>query len=238
MSGLRVIHSSYYGIVADNSSYIIIEYNYTYDTYSSGISSWDSNHVIVDGNEVVGACTGPWQEHISISSTDTFEVRNNHIHDVMPGTDGKEGLSVKDASSHGKVYGNHVHNLNRVGIYVDAEAEHLFDIEVYQNLVHDIEAMGFALASEQGGLLENIRLYNNIAHHNLVGLWLSACCVATHPFRDITIINKPLPTMGGMAGAGGSASRTRRPRPSPSATTSAARIPIRRWLPIPASCPS
>jgi hypothetical protein len=31
---------------------------------------------------------------------------------------------------------------------------------VYQNLVHDIEAMGFSLASEQGGLLENIRLYN------------------------------------------------------------------------------
>jgi len=189
VSGLRVIHSNYYGIVADNSSHVTIEYNYTYDTYSSGISSWNSNNIIVDGNEVVGACTGPWQEHISISNTDTFEVRDNYIHDTMPGTDGKEGLSVKDASSHGKVYGNHVYNLNHVGIYVDAEAEHLFDIEVYQNLVHDIEAMGFSLASEQGGTLENIRLYNNIAYNNLVGLWLSACCIATHPFKDITIIN-------------------------------------------------
>jgi len=189
VSGLRVMHSNYYGIVAENSSHVTIEHNYTYDTYSSGISSWGSNNIIVDGNEVVGACTGPWQEHISISNTDTFEVRYNHIHDVMPGTEGKEGLSVKDASSHGKVYGNHVYNLNHVGIYVDAEAEHLFDVEVYQNVVHAIEAMGFSLASEQGGLLENIRLYNNVAYDNLVGLWLSACCIATHPFKDITIIN-------------------------------------------------
>jgi len=189
VAGLRVIHSGYYGIVADHSSHITIEHDYTYDTYSSGISSWSSDNVIVDGNEVVGACTGPWQEHISISNTDTFEVRYNYVHDVMPGTKGKEGISVKDASSRGKVYGNHVDNLNRVGIYVDAEAEHLFDIAVYQNVVHDIPAMGFSLASEQGGLLENVRLYNNIAYNNLVGLWLSACCIATHPFTDITIIN-------------------------------------------------
>ncbi|MBM4029480.1 MAG: right-handed parallel beta-helix repeat-containing protein, partial [Planctomycetes bacterium] len=189
VAGLRVIHSVYYGIVADHSSHITIEHNYTYDTYSSGISAWNSNNVIVDGNEVVGACTGPWQEHISISSTDAFEVRYNYVHDVMPGTEGKEGLSVKDASSHGKVYGNRIYNLNHVGIYVDAEAEHLFDIAVYQNVVHDIPAMGFSLASEQGGLLENVRLYNNIAYNNLVGLWLSACCIATHPFTDVTIIN-------------------------------------------------
>jgi len=202
VSGLQVIHSDYYGIVAKNSNHVTIEYNYTYDTYSSGISSWDSNNITVAGNEVVGACTGPWQEHISISNTDSFEVRYNHIHDVMPETEGKEGLSVKDASSHGKVYGNHVYNLNHVGIYVDAEAEHLFDIEVYQNVVHDIQAMGFSLASEQGGLLENIRLYNNIAYNNLVGLWLSACCIATHPFKDITIINNTF-AYNGQDGWGG-----------------------------------
>ena len=203
VSGLQVIHSNYYGIVADNSSHVTIEYNYTYDTYSSGISSWNGNNVVVAGNEVVGACTGPWQEHISISNTDTFEVRYNHIHDVMPGTDGKEGICVKDASSHGKVYGNHVYNLNRVGIYVDAEAEHLFDVEVYQNVVHEIDAMGFSLASERGGLLENIRLYNNAAYNNLVGLWLSACCTTTHPFKDITIINNTFAYNGRNGWGGG-----------------------------------
>jgi hypothetical protein len=189
VSGLQVINSVYYGIVTENSSYVTIEKNYTYNTYSSGISSWNSNHVIVDGNEVVGACTGPWQEHISISNTDTFEMRYNLVHDVLPGTEGKEGMSIKDASTHGKVYGNQVYNLNHVGIYVDAEAGHLSDIEVYQNVVHNIEGMGFSLASEAGGLLENIRLYNNVAYDNLVGLWVSACCIETHPFKDITIVN-------------------------------------------------
>ena len=203
VSGLQVVHSDYYGIVAENASHVMIEYNYVYDTYSSGISSWNSNNIIVAGNEIVGACTGPWQEHVSISNTDTFEVHDNHIHDVMPGTEGKEGLCIKDASSRGKVYRNHVYNLNHVGIYVDAEAEHLFDVEVYQNLVHDIEAMGFSLASEQGGLLENIRLYNNIAYNNLVGLWLSACCTTTHPFKDITIINNTFAYNGRNGWGGG-----------------------------------
>jgi len=187
VSGLRVIDSAYYGIVADTSSYITIDHNYTYNTYSSGISSWSSDHIIVDENEVVGACTGPWQEHISISDTDTFEVRYNRVHDVMPGTDGKEGMSIKDASRHGKVYGNRVHGLNHVGIYVDAEAEHLFDVAVYQNLVYDSESMGFSLAAEVGGLLEDVRLYNNIAYDNLCGLWFSDL---GHPtFKDVEIVN-------------------------------------------------
>ena len=187
VTGLRVINSMYYGIVADDSSYVTIDHNYTYNTYSSGISSWSSDHVIVDGNEVVGACTGPWQEHISISNTDTFEVRDNHIHGVMPGTDGKEGMSIKDASRHGKVYGNRVHDLSHVGIYVDAEAGHLFDVAVSQNLVYDIEGMGFSLASEAGGLLEDVRLSNNIAYDNLCGLWFSEL---GHPtFKDVDIVN-------------------------------------------------
>ncbi len=202
VSGLRVIHSSYYGIVAEDSSYITFDHNYTYDTYSSGISSWGNSHVLVDSNEVVGACTGIWQEHISISNTDTFEVRYNHVHDVMSGTNGKEGISIKDASIHGKVYGNQVNDLNEVGIYIDAEAEHLYDVEVYGNIVHDIPAMGFALACEAGGTLENIRLYNNIAYNNLVGLWFSACCNDTHPFIDITIQNNTF-AYNGREGWGG-----------------------------------
>ena len=189
VSGLRVINSAYYGIIAEDSGYITIDHNYTHNTYSSGISAWGCHHIIVEYNEVTGACTSGWQESLSISNTDTFEVRYNLVHDVMPGTNGKEGITIKDASTHGKVYGNEVYNLNEVGIYVDAETGHLIDVEVSQNVVHGIEALGISLASERGGLLENVRLYNNISYDNLVGLWLSACCIATHPFKDITIIN-------------------------------------------------
>ena len=193
VSGLRVINSNYYGIVADTSTYITIDKNYTHNTYSSGISTWNCSHVIVDHNEVAGACYGPLQESLSISNTNTFEVRYNLVHDVMPGTTGKEGITIKDASAHGKVYGNQVYNLNLAGLYVDAEAGHLYDVEVYQNLVHDIKSdagNGFDLGSEGGGLLEDIRLYNNISYNNLVGLWLSGYSIPpTHPFKDITIIN-------------------------------------------------
>ena len=202
VSGLRVINSAYYGILAENSGYITIENNYTHNTYSSGISAWNSHHIIVDHNEVTGACTSGWQESLSISNTDTFEVRYNIVHGVMPGTDGKEGITIKDASTHGRVYGNEVYNLNRVGIYVDAETGHLFDVAVYQNVVHDIEAMGISLASERGGLVENVLLYNNISYDNLVGLWLSACCIATHPFKDITIVNNTF-AYNGRGGWGG-----------------------------------
>jgi len=165
-----------------------VQDTYVHDTYSSGISAWTCDHVVVDGNEVVGACTGPYQEHISISGTDAFEVADNHVHGVMPGTEGKEGICIKDASRHGTVHGNTVHSLNHVGIYVDAEAGHEFDIAVYRNLVYDIDdAMGFDLAGEQGGQLEDVRLYDNIAYGALCGLWVSA--LGEPSFKDIDIVN-------------------------------------------------
>jgi hypothetical protein len=151
VSGLRVLHSAYYDIVAETSCHVTVDHDSTYDTYSSGISCWSCDHVLVTDNEVVGACTGPWQEHISISGTDTFEVRDNHIHGVMPGTEGQEGICIKDGSQHGTVHGNRVHGLNHVGIYVDAEAVHLLDVAVCQNLVFDVEALGFSLAGVRGG---------------------------------------------------------------------------------------
>ena len=189
VSGLRVINSSYYGIVAQNSGHITIDNNFTYNSYSSGISTWNSDHVIVDHNEVTGSNTSLLQEAISISNTTFFEVSYNLVHDVVPGTPGKEGIDIKESSSHGRVFGNEVYNLNYVGIYVDAYSGHLYDVEVYQNVVHDINPLGITLACEQGGTLENIRLYNNISYDNQVGLWLSACCIATHLFKDITIVN-------------------------------------------------
>ena len=201
--GLRIVNSARAGILADTSNHIVIENNYTYNTVSSGIGVWNSHDVIVAGNEVVLACNDGDQEDITIGGTDTFEVRDNHVHDGGPGTNGGEGIDVKDGSSNGQVYRNHVHHLQRVGIYVDAWDKHTYNIAVYQNVVHDIEAMGFSLASEQGGLLENIRLYNNIAYNNVVGLWLSACCVATHPFRDVAVINNTFAYNGRNGWGGG-----------------------------------
>jgi len=193
VSGLRVINSAGDGIFADGASHIMIEKNYTYKTASSGIGIWNSNNIIIDSNEVELACSNGMQECITVAGTDTFEVRNNHVHNGISGYR-KEGIDAKDGSRNGKVYRNHVHHTEAVGIYVDAWDKHTYNIQVFQNVVHDIlNNNGFSLASESGGLLENVSVYNNIAYNNkFLGLGVSMCCpdlAAHHPLKNIRIIN-------------------------------------------------
>jgi hypothetical protein len=206
VSGLRVVnagpHGNNAGILVLNSSNIIVENNSTYNTNSSGIGVWGSDHVTVDGNRIDEAGGGGWQECISVAGSDTFEVRNNEVLNCH-----KEGIDAKDGSSNGQIYRNHVHHTQRVGIYVDAYEKHTYNIAVYQNVVHDIQDNdGFAIGSEQGGLLENVRVYNNIAYHNrYVGLTIHDCCPGplTHPVRDITVVNNTFYNNGWTVWGGG-----------------------------------
>jgi len=189
VAGLRVINAGpgphNPGILVEDSANIIIEHNYVYNSSDSGIAVWSSDHVIIASNEIEGACYGGYNEGISVGRTDTFEVRYNHVHHSI-----KEGVCAKDGSSNGKVFGNHVHDTDAVGIYVDAQTEYTYNIDVFENVVHDIAANGFAVASEQGGSLENVKLYNNVAYHNKwVGFQVSSCCIADHPISNVQIIN-------------------------------------------------
>lgn len=149
--------------------------------------------MVVDGNEVIGACISGYQEHLTIANTLRFEVKNNHVHHTAPGSFGKEGLSLKDGSSFGSVHHNHVHDiLDTVGIYVDAEARYTHDIDVYSNRIHDIGGNCISLATEAGGLLENVRVFDNVGYScKYLGLNVSACCpeVATHPIHGVTVVN-------------------------------------------------
>ncbi|MCK4306788.1 right-handed parallel beta-helix repeat-containing protein [candidate division WOR-3 bacterium] len=208
ISGFRIINvsSNYHntGILVDNSSHIIIEKNYTYNTVSSGIAAWYSSNIIIDSNEVELACNNGEQECITVAITDTFEVKNNYVHHGGPGSMGGEGIDVKDGSSNGKVYKNYVHDMNRLGIYVDAWDKHTYNIDVFQNIVHNCTD-GFDVASEAGGLLENVRLYNNIAYNNKnVGIWIVNWGepVPEHPMKDIKVINNTLYNNGEEWGGG------------------------------------
>lgn len=201
VSGLSVVNSNQAGILADGTSHIIIEKNTTSNTGSSGIGVWGSTDIVVDGNQVELACYRRTQECLTVAGTDTFEIRKNQVFDCR-----KEGISAKDGSANGKIYQNYVHDTDHVGIYVDAWDKHTYNIEVFQNIVHAISQKdGFTLASEQGGLLENIKVYNNIAYNNgFYGLGISACCPgpASHPIRHIQIINNTLYN-NGLSGWGG-----------------------------------
>jgi len=95
--------------------------------------------------------------------------------DAVPNPDAGQDAGSEDGglvegayfvSPDGVVFGNVVTRTNRLGIYVDAWAGHCYNIEVFANLVFDCGGFGFAVATENGGFLENVRLFNNVAWGN------------------------------------------------------------------------
>lgn len=161
ISGLRVINSDASGIVVIGSSYITIEKNYTDSTFSPGIEINSSNNIIVEDNEVIRGCMGGDQECISVSVTNHFQIKNNRVHDGLT-----EGIDVKVGSSNGILTRNEVYNQRyRFGIYLDAWNGHEFNIDVFDNISHN-NVHGFGIASENGGLIEGIKIYRNIAYKN------------------------------------------------------------------------
>jgi len=211
IAGLRLINASSdlsnAGILVDNCNHIIIENNYTYNTISSSIGVWNTSYVTVAGNEVQSCCHGGQQECISIGGCSNFEVKYNHVHHGNTGANAKEGICIKDGSNNGKVFRNNVHDMNKVAFYVDAWDKHTYNIDIYQNIVHDnANVQGFALASEMEGLLENINVYNNLIYNNgynglVFGDWGGP--VPTHPLNNIKVINNTMYGNGTSGWGGG-----------------------------------
>jgi hypothetical protein len=189
--GLRLVHSAGCGVYADRASHVTMQGVTTEDTVSSGIGVWSSRDVLVADCEVVLACNDGSQECITVAGTDGFEVRGNHVHDGGPGTNGGEGIDAKDGAANGSIHHNVVHDLARLGIYVDAWDKHTHDIDVHSNVVYRTGNDGLTLASEMGGLLERVRVFNNVAWGNRsVGVSLSRNGnAASHPMRDVWIVN-------------------------------------------------
>ncbi|MBF0342909.1 MAG: right-handed parallel beta-helix repeat-containing protein [Nitrospirae bacterium] len=206
VSNLRVINSASAAIYAENTDNIIIANNYTYNSVSSGIGIWSSSNVKIDSNEVVLACNNGNQESITVANTRDFEVVNNAVHDGGPGDKGGEGIDIKSGSHDGIVHDNKVYNINTLCIYVDAGAKHTYNITVYDNTAFNCKTNGFALASEAGGLLENVTLYNNLSYNNTwYGLHIVdyGTNVSNHPLKDINIYNNTFYRNGKEKWAGG-----------------------------------
>lgn len=189
VSGLRVVNARTNvhnpGILADTCDHIVIQGNTVVDTNDSGIAAWNSSWVTIADNEVERACLGGYNESLTVGNTTDFEVRGNLVHHST-----KEGICLKDGSARGRAFGNEVHHTDAVGFYVDAQAQSTHDIDVYGNLSHDGVEDGFAVASEVAGLLENVRLFNNVAFSNgWNGFLVSDCCVASHPIVNVLFAN-------------------------------------------------
>ena len=204
--GFKVTNSSSNGIYAHSSDHIRVRKCTTNNTKSSGIGIWNSSKVLVDSNEVVLACNGGAQECISVAGCDSFEICHNHVRNNGVGLTGGEGIDSKHGR-YGWVHDNHVHDLSRLGIYVDAWNVHMHHVWVYNNHVHNCNAWGIALADEDGGLLSDVYVYNNIAHNNvMMGIGAEAdnwgVAGTTHQLRNIHIYNNTCYNNGGTWGAG------------------------------------
>ncbi|MBD3275633.1 MAG: T9SS type A sorting domain-containing protein [Candidatus Marinimicrobia bacterium] len=206
ITGFSLQNSPGMGILAEQSSHVTIDNNRTFNTVSSGIGVWHCSDVIVDMNEVELACNDGSQECITVASCSLFIVSNNHVFNGGPGSNGGEGIDAKH-SRIGQITGNVVHDNNRLGIYVDAWDEHTHSIDVNANISYRNDGAGIALSSENGGLLRNIRLTNNLCYENSVwGLVVSSwddALTHLHPMQYIEILNNTFVYNAVDAGWGG-----------------------------------
>jgi len=205
ISGLEITHSTHAGIFLDTTHHVTIQDSKTLDTFSSGIGVWDSSQIIVRDNEVKLACNDGGQECITISNSNNVKVTYNEVHHNGPGTNGGEGIDVKEGSHHVQVKYNHVHHMrqsNRPALYADAWDVYTHHIIFESNVIHDIEANAIAVASEMGGLLESVTFVNNIIYNIqneglIVGGWTAdGQTVASNPVENISIINNTFYNLG------------------------------------------
>ncbi|MBW2524348.1 MAG: right-handed parallel beta-helix repeat-containing protein, partial [Deltaproteobacteria bacterium] len=145
------------------SSHIVIDDNYTIRTASAGIGVWYSDSVLVRGNRIQDGRTTGTQECLAVNGSTHFELSFNEVWNTQDWSQRCEGIDVKNGSAVGKVVGNVAHDLPLECFYVDGYAEHTYDIELYANHGYRC-SMGLAMTSEQNGLLENIRVFNNLFH--------------------------------------------------------------------------
>jgi hypothetical protein len=185
---LGISNSRFMGIKIENCDSIEILDNTITMTYSCGIGVWGcagswctnktwSHGIRVIGNEVDrpnmpemcfdgsgNACPDPPTPHegISMAAVDGYEVAYNEVHHGR-----KEGIDSKESSRNGIVHHNHVHNhLERpwtVGIYVDTWFDSLYNIEIYENLIHDCDD-GISIGAEDGPVTRDIFVHHNVLY--------------------------------------------------------------------------
>lgn len=167
INGFRVINSRWGGIGSqpdsNGSNQVVVTNCSTYNTQASGIAFYHASNITLDGNSVERACTAAGsQEGISLSNVATFTIKNNKVFNITNSTQGSggEAIDAKNGSSNGKIYGNTVHDIAKIGIYIDAYSKTSANIEVYGNNIYNC-GQGIAVATEKSGLLKNVNIYNN-----------------------------------------------------------------------------
>ncbi|CAG0963880.1 endoglucanase [Methanosarcinales archaeon] len=183
VTGFTVINSGYAGLFVNTpGSYnnppshdIIFEGNTVKDSWAAAImmfgrgSSNAENYVARNNIIIRGHMGGDPMAHESLSvggKISNFEISGNTIKDSFWGA-----IDSKDGVYNGKIFGNTCTNTEMSCIYVDGYSIGADNIDVFNNVVHDMknvgtESNGFNVNSEQGGPTTNIRFYNNLVYNN------------------------------------------------------------------------
>lgn len=204
VTGFKVINvTKGFGIVCVSSDHCVIRNNQTYNTLMSGIVMRYAAYATVDHNDVGLANNDGEQEMITVSGSAFVTVTNNVVHDGGPGTNGGEGIGVKDNSHDVLVRNNEVYNNSRIGIYVDAYTGEGYNITVDGNRVHHSKRIGIAVEAEKSGhSLNNIVIINNLVYRNgQAGIALGDWGYGT--ISKIFIVNNTVALNGIGAGNGG-----------------------------------
>jgi parallel beta-helix repeat protein len=173
VDGLKVQNSNGAGIYVAYANNIEVKNNRTHDTVKSGVSTWGSSNVVIEDNDISLACNphpgyGQSEENISVDNSSYVEIRGNHVHDGPVGLNqaraGGEGINVKNGSSNVRVYNNVVNNLDKLAFGLDAWTSDTYNVEYFGNIAYNCY-YGFIVSSEQGAMVENVKVYNNIAYN-------------------------------------------------------------------------
>jgi Secretion system C-terminal sorting domain/Right handed beta helix region/Chondroitinase B len=200
--GLRVINSGFFGIlIKDNSTNVVVKNCSTFNTGASGICGAQASDITVLNNTIQRACSAPsagtgTNECITMATVNRFEVAYNTVFDrLVDANNGGEGIDAKNTCKDGTIHHNTVYDLIRLGIYVDAYQGNLSNIAVYANKVYRCAA-GIVIASEAGGTILTVKVYDNIVHDiNGVGIRLAGY-LDNGPLQEVDIYNNTIVRCG------------------------------------------
>jgi len=156
--GLTVQNGGFCGISVSGSWQVRVEDCHTINTPGSGIIVDKSHDVEIAKCEVERACQAGGEESVSIKRSADVIFRDGHVHHTK-----HEGIDVKEGSKHVQVLNNHVHDVERQGLYADAWDSDTYDIRFDGNRVHDC-MVGLVACTESGGLLRDVWFTNNLIY--------------------------------------------------------------------------
>ncbi len=194
VKGLKAQNGFWYGFAGESSKNIAFDSCSTVNTRASGIYVKTSSALTITRNNIRKACQEPnrdangngTQECITLADCNEFVVSGNEVWDTSFSGVGGEGIDAKGGCFDGEIAGNYVHDLFRIGLYVDAGSKEEYNIRVHGNRV--VGTGGMSVAGELGGHARDIYFYNNlVVNSKASGLTFQA--IGNGKYTNVYVVN-------------------------------------------------